>query len=315
MALSDRAPDWVWWRHVPTVALHEAVALSLNINPRQLRRASTHALPAGRQFEEGPDFEQRLTLARRCLSATLPGPENSVAVRYYDEAPVVKLRDFAEWARFVEWEIPPELARLAIGDGAREIHATNPEPNESLTLPVQVRLLARVIPEDRARARIEKAFRFREVVFQPEFAVSYEDARIDWQTGVVVLRKLPCRPFTPTLSAAEFDRHFMSGRDAAAKSAIDAEEPEKPITERTVPSSGIRTTTDEKVEAACGDWIGKLAERPHDKEAAFEGAKSAVAYIGVLSRKAFDRQWAIKAPAEWKQAGRRKRSPGRLTTT
>jgi len=46
MALANRAPDWDWWRHVPTVALHEAVALSLNIDPKQLRRASTRALMA-----------------------------------------------------------------------------------------------------------------------------------------------------------------------------------------------------------------------------------------------------------------------------
>jgi hypothetical protein len=81
MALSNRAPDWDWWRHVPTVTLHEAVALSLNIDPKQLRRASTRALMAGRQFDEGPQFERRLALANRCLGDTLPGPVNHLAVR------------------------------------------------------------------------------------------------------------------------------------------------------------------------------------------------------------------------------------------
>jgi hypothetical protein len=158
----------------------------------------------------------------------------------------------------------------------------NPGPNERLTLPEQIRLLAEVIPEDRARARIEKAFRFREIRYQPEYAVEYHDARIDWQSGTVTLRRLPRQPFVPTLTAAEFFRNFMSGHDAAAKPISGAEEPEELTTERT--PSGIRTTTDEKVEAACGEWIGKLTERPRNKDAAFETAKSAVARIGVLSR-------------------------------
>jgi hypothetical protein len=109
---------------------------------------------------------------------------------------------------------PVELRRGDIeniwpGDITRTVE---PAPTERLTLPEQVSLLARVMPEDRARARIEKAFRFREVSYDPEFAVSYDDARIDWQSGMVVLRRVPRQPFTPTLSAAEFDRHFRASR-------------------------------------------------------------------------------------------------------
>ncbi len=166
MALSNRAPDWNWWRHVPTVTLHEAVALSLNIDPKQLRRAGTRALIAGTQFDEGPEFERRLALAKRCLGDTLLGPVNQSAVRYYDEAAAVRLRDFAAWARSVEWQIPQELAQLAAG-GDQSGKAPDPEPNERLTLPEQVRLLSQTMPAERARARIEKAFRFREVDYQP----------------------------------------------------------------------------------------------------------------------------------------------------
>jgi hypothetical protein len=87
--------------------------------------------------------------------------------------PVVGLRDFAVWARSVEWDIPSELASLAGASAERPTSAPNPDPNERLTLPEQVRLLARVMPADRAKARIEKAFRFREIACQPQFAVSY----------------------------------------------------------------------------------------------------------------------------------------------
>jgi hypothetical protein len=71
---------------------------------------------------------------------------------------------------------------------------------------------------------------------------------------------------------------------------------------------GIRTTTDESAEAECGKWIAGLTARPRNKETAFETAKAAVANIGQLSRKAFDRAWAIQAPRDWKNPGRRKGS-------
>jgi hypothetical protein len=231
------------------VTLHEAAALSLNIDPKQLRRASTRALMAGRQFDEGPEFEQRLALAKRCLGDTLPGPVNHMAVRYYDEPAAVRLRDFAAWAHSVEWQIPPELARVAAG-GDQSGNATDPEPDERLTLPEQARLLARTMPEERAKARIEE-------------------------------------------------------------SMADAGEPQEVATECTVAShaSGTRTTTDERVETACGEWIAVLKERPRNKETAFAEVKAAVAHIGALSYKAFDRAWANRAPGDWKKPGRPKKRP------
>lgn len=137
MTLSNRSPDWDWWRHVPKVALHEAVALSLNLDPKRLRRASTHALLAGKQFDEGLEFERRLALANRCLGDTLPGPLNIAAWHYEDAKPLVRLRDFAVWADSVEWHIPLELARLTgneqSGEGAE--FAQQPEPGAGIVMP------------------------------------------------------------------------------------------------------------------------------------------------------------------------------------
>jgi len=298
------------------------VALSLNIDPKQLRRASTRALTAGRQFDEGPEFERRLALAKRCLGDTLPGPVNHLAVRYYDEAAAVRLPDFAAWAHSVEWQIPSELARLAPASGTRSGNGPILDPNERLTLPEQVRLLARIMPTERATARIDKAFRFREVNYHPQYAVRYDDARIDWDSGRVILPRLPRQPFTPTLTTAEFVRHFMpSGLGATEtpraappspeKSTADVGEPQEVATERRAASraSGTRTTTDEKVEVACGEWIAALAQRPRNKETAFAEAKAAVAHIGALSYKAFDRAWANRAPGDWKKPGRPKKWP------
>jgi hypothetical protein len=52
-------------------------------------------------FREGPEFEKRLLLAQRCLGDTLPTID-SVASHYLGDDPVVRLRDFAAWARSIE---------------------------------------------------------------------------------------------------------------------------------------------------------------------------------------------------------------------
>lgn len=95
------------------------------------------------------------------------------------------------------------------------------------------------------------------------------------------------------------------------KLIADAGEPQDVAKPLAVAShtSGTRTTTDEKVEVACREWIAALTERPRDKETAFAKAKAAVVHIGALSHKAFDRAWANRAPGDWKEPGRRKKRP------
>jgi hypothetical protein len=104
--LGNKTPDWSWWKHVPDVTLREAVSLSLNVDPTR----SLELLA----FHERREFEKRRALARRCVGASLAGPLNWKGVRYFDEEPVVKLRTFAAWAvSVVEWQVPPELLKLA----------------------------------------------------------------------------------------------------------------------------------------------------------------------------------------------------------
>jgi hypothetical protein len=71
--------------------------------------------------------------------------------------------------------------------------------------------------------------------------------------------------------------------------------------------SDKRTNREAKAEEECGQWILSLKERPQNKDIAFAGAAAAVARVGRLSRKAFERQWAINARPEWKRGGRRRR--------
>jgi hypothetical protein len=83
-------------------------------------------------------------------------------------------------------------------------------------------------------------------------------------------------------------------------------EPESSGTED-IPS-GMRPNRAAKAEEKCGQWISSLKERPESQDVAFGNAAAAVASVGPLSRKAFERQWAINARPEWKLAGRRRRS-------
>jgi hypothetical protein len=105
----NRAPDWRVWQHLPTTRLYEAVALSLNIDPKRLDWRPNHS-SGGRRFHEGPEFDNRMFLALRCIGETLPGPENWWDVYWDDADPIVRVQDFAAWAVSVGWALPAELS-------------------------------------------------------------------------------------------------------------------------------------------------------------------------------------------------------------
>jgi hypothetical protein len=98
---------------------------------------------------------------------------------------------------------------------------------------------------------------------------------------------------------AEIDRWLGSA-------ATDQQSDSVPASEENTPS-GIRTNRAAAAEQACGRFISDLTERPANKDTAFKDAKTAVKSIGQLSRKAFERQWAINIRSEWKKAGSRKK--------
>jgi hypothetical protein len=138
-------------------------------------------------------------------------------------------------------------------------NARNPDPNERLTLPEQLRLLAKVMPEERARARIEKAFRFREIDYQPQYAFPYVGAQIDWQTGRVTLSPLRHRPFTPTLTGAEFLGHFLPSRPTGDRASPLDDEDQSSATAST--SSSPTPHRFEHPLWAFGDVLGWLMDR------------------------------------------------------
>jgi hypothetical protein len=79
---------------------------------------------------------------------------------------------------------------------------------ERITLVEGVELLQSRLPTEEAKTRLRQAFirkAFRQV---PLFALSYDDADIDWTTGSVKIPRKRDR-FVPTFSRAEFNAYFF----------------------------------------------------------------------------------------------------------
>jgi hypothetical protein len=103
----DRRPEWAFWLLVPTVTPFEAVALSMDVDPKWLvepdgRRRSGLAWvmfpPAG--------FIYCLELTRRCIGETLPPAQS----RHGEDR--VALRAFTRWALDLGWDLPVEMREL-----------------------------------------------------------------------------------------------------------------------------------------------------------------------------------------------------------
>jgi len=73
--------------------------------------------------------------------------------------------------------------------------------------------------------------------------------------------------------------------------------------------SGFRTTKEASAEEKCGDWLASLPAFPRMKKE--DALETAHAQFAGLSDKAFDRQWADKAPKAWTRPGAFKKSPQR----
>jgi hypothetical protein len=114
-------PNWRYWGIVPTVSLFEAVALSLNIEPRFFEAHPAH-VPSTMSLiialVQPPAFHERLDLARRCIGETL----SAANARGGEEH--VRISDFVKWATGLGWDLPPELLELAQAKNRRSASAT-----------------------------------------------------------------------------------------------------------------------------------------------------------------------------------------------
>lgn len=114
MQAKEVAVDWQVWQHVPDAHLWEAVAISLNREPRSIKVYPQGWMDNGLIFEESKPFTDRLLIAERNLTAAagtgLRAHSLVVGTPYQCS---VSLAEFAAWALSLPWDIPPEMERMA----------------------------------------------------------------------------------------------------------------------------------------------------------------------------------------------------------
>ena len=110
---NDRPPRWSKWKLMPEVKLWEAIALSLNIEPKEIKLDSDaygyEVLP----FDEGEEFNDRLTVLSKHSSNRTYFPTActlNFATWYQSEK---RLDEFAAWCIQIGFDIPEQLATLA----------------------------------------------------------------------------------------------------------------------------------------------------------------------------------------------------------
>jgi len=107
----NRKPDWGTWRQLSDVKDWEAIALSLNIDHRQVRHPQQGWMTGMRYFDEADEFDARYHLLTRILlQPNCPLRVTSHAGALDTNIP---LAQFVSWAMSIPWEIPSELRKLA----------------------------------------------------------------------------------------------------------------------------------------------------------------------------------------------------------
>lgn len=105
-----RKPNWAKWRFIPTLALWQAVALSLDIDPDKVKTSvESYLIVDDIVFSEPRQFTDRIDVARGNLGHGLVGlsHENPTSTK-------VNLAQFAAWAFSIGWTIPRELDALRL---------------------------------------------------------------------------------------------------------------------------------------------------------------------------------------------------------
>jgi len=109
---APRTPNWQKWRHVPTARVWEVVALSLDIEPKQVRHSKHGWMAETHLFDEGEEFADRVFVTCKNLGRDSPLKPTLIQMGH-PEACEVSLVDFVQWTRLVGWQIPDALAEIA----------------------------------------------------------------------------------------------------------------------------------------------------------------------------------------------------------
>ncbi|WP_291981213.1 hypothetical protein [Candidatus Accumulibacter sp. ACC005] len=143
-------PDWDLWRHMPSVALWQFCALSLDFDPDSLEvRPGGWMSPGGRLSFEPCSFpSDELAAMFDKRYRILDGQEYRTTGRDYDD---VDLAVCAAWAIAVGWDIPAELRALAGASPESEQTTVRDDGHDdelaSLFDPVRVEQLEAMFPD------------------------------------------------------------------------------------------------------------------------------------------------------------------------
>jgi hypothetical protein len=104
--------DWTLWASMPTWALWEGVALSIDAEPVSRRSDLRAGLPFDADLY-GPEFERRLRIAAAHVDTGYP-----VIAEPSNYTPVHRLRraHFARWAKQQGWPVPEPMERISAGE-------------------------------------------------------------------------------------------------------------------------------------------------------------------------------------------------------
>jgi hypothetical protein len=116
----DSKPDWSKWRLIPDYHLCEAVALSLDTEPRDVRDTSRYPYHSA-ATNASTEFVRRATILERIVQSEQSEQHGLMLQRTY-AAPLactITPADFVRWAQANDWTMPSELVELAAAQSTR----------------------------------------------------------------------------------------------------------------------------------------------------------------------------------------------------
>lgn len=144
------AIDWRYWRHMPKIKQWEACALSLNINPDNMKhhpQAWMAGPGSGPIFTDASfpnkagqiEFDKRVRLLDASLFSSGYFTAVNNLVRGGRHLATVNLQEFAAWGLHVEFDdMPPELVAIAETKAASTLM---PEPQATTPSPASLELV------------------------------------------------------------------------------------------------------------------------------------------------------------------------------
>lgn len=146
-----RDVDWEVWQHIPEAKLWEAVALSLNLDPRRIKINRHSWMASDLIFEERKEFSDRLLVAQRNLTS------GNLMARHYNSASPnvcsVSLGEFSVWALSIGWTLPPVLTKIGESVGANKVQ--QPPPTEKPLGTRERNTIARIIAALTSMAKVD----------------------------------------------------------------------------------------------------------------------------------------------------------------